>query len=546
MAEAAVVSALIDTFTGMVANKLSQEVSLIVNFRNDFEFFLKELFSIKCLLTDAGEKRSSSSVSDWLDNLEDFVADAEYLVEQCGAVDNIFDKVKFGRKIRKLRLRLEQIQRNAQNLHLLASKSQLDVTAHGQARDANGFNERRKRSYALLQEPQIVGMDDEIKVITQWILKEDSRPVIAVVGMGGQGKTLLLQHVFNSEEIRQHFHHRVWLPISQTFVVTELLRQVLREFEPKFDSKDLNEGELLNKIQKNLEGKRCLFAVDDVWDIYAWNDIGLPSRIEDKVVLTTRDEKIAKDLGAGDHILPKNSLSEENSWQLFCLHAFPDGAHRCPEALDEIARGIVKKCGGLPLAIKTIGAYLARSARGHPNDWEWTLNHLNEAHGMRDRVMPSLKLSYQALPSQLKLCFLYCSVFPKNTKIQSEYLVYAWIAQGFVSAKLEESYNVGRSYMDDLIDLCLIEVSEVGGDGRVRSCKMHDLLHDLAVSEQTKCLLKPGGKVKRIPAEECQGLRRISLMKNEISTIQNGIRCPGLRSLLLSHNRLTSISSSFF
>lgn len=76
---------------------------------------------------------------------------------------------------------------------------------------------------------------------------------------------------------------------------------------------------------------------------------------------------------------------------------------------------------------------------------------------------------------------------------------------------------------------------------------MHDLLHDLAVSEQTKCLLKPGGQLERIPVEDCQGLRRISLMKNEISAIEKGIQCPGLRSLFLSHNYgLASIFESFF
>lgn len=76
---------------------------------------------------------------------------------------------------------------------------------------------------------------------------------------------------------------------------------------------------------------------------------------------------------------------------------------------------------------------------------------------------------------------------------------------------------------------------------------MHDLLHDLAVSEQTKCLLKPGGQLQKIPAKECQGLRRILLMKNEISTIKEDIQCPGLRILFLSHNySLHSISASFF
>jgi len=125
--------------------------------------------------------------------------------------------------------------------------------------------------------------------------------------------------------------------------------------------------------------------------------------------------------------------------------------------------------------------------------------------------------------------------------------VHAWIAQGFVSVQLQEAYDVGCSYMEELIDRCLIEVSEVGWNGRVNSCKMHDLLHDLAVEEQTKCLIKPGGQLKSMPAEECRELRRISLMKNEISTIKKSIQYPRLRSLLLSDNRpLTSISPSFF
>jgi len=143
MAEAVVASFLIGTFTSMFVNKVSKEVSLIVNFKKDSEFFREELLSIKRFLTDAGEKSSSSSMSDCLGNLKVFVADAQNLVKQCEAADNILDKLKFrykmGHKIRELRVRLEEIQRNAQNLNLLASA--LDVNAHGQARDTDGFNE---------------------------------------------------------------------------------------------------------------------------------------------------------------------------------------------------------------------------------------------------------------------------------------------------------------------------------------------------------------------------------------------------------------------
>lgn len=234
MAEAAVVSALIGKFIPMVTDKLSEHVSLIVNFRKDFEFFSEQLFSIKCLLPDAGEKRNSSLVAHWLESLEDFVADAEYLVEECVAADKISAKLKLrlkmGRKIRGLKERLKEIQRvNAENLKLLAYA--LDVNAQGQVRHADSFIERRQRSSARLQESQIVGMGSDIHVITEWILKQDSHPVIAVVGMGGQGKTLLLQHVFNSEVVHKRFDCHVWLAVSQKFVATELLRDMVKQFE---------------------------------------------------------------------------------------------------------------------------------------------------------------------------------------------------------------------------------------------------------------------------------------------------------------------------
>ena len=60
------------------------------------------------------------------------------------------------------------------------------MNAHdGQALDADIHKENRERSNALLQESQIVGMDGNIQVITDWILKENSLPVVAIVGMGG-------------------------------------------------------------------------------------------------------------------------------------------------------------------------------------------------------------------------------------------------------------------------------------------------------------------------------------------------------------------------
>eukprot|EP00253_Pinus_taeda_P034235 PITA_34235 len=349
MAGETVVSALIDKFISTVADKLFQEVSLIVNFREDFEFFCDQLIYIKILLMDVGGKRNSTSVSQWLDSLEDFLAEADYMVqkcgaeetvERCGATHHMFGKMIFrfhmGRKIMNLKEKLNKIQQNTKYLKYLSSV--FEVNARTQALDAYKFEVKRERSSALLREAET-------------------------------GKTLLLQHIFNSEEVHKGFDCRIWLVVSQKFVVIEVLRDVVNQFERNKRKKpsvgndenrakqpddkklrDLSQEELREKIDSYLEGKHCLFAVDDVWDRDAWNDIGLPSRIQDKVVLTTRDEAVAKAMKAQIH--RKISLSSDMSWKLFCIHAFSDDAlHACPEELEKIAHSIVEKCVGNPLGM---------------------------------------------------------------------------------------------------------------------------------------------------------------------------------------------------
>ena len=121
---------------------------------------------------------------------------------------------------------------------------------------------------------------------------------------------------------------------------------------------NLSEEELRDKIDIFLDKKRCLFVVDDVWDRFAWEKIGLPPRTQDKVVVTTRDENVAKYLRVGDQILHKNSLSEEYSWCFFCIHDFLDDPHHCPNTMERIAHEIVNKYSRLPLAIKTIADHM--------------------------------------------------------------------------------------------------------------------------------------------------------------------------------------------
>lgn len=365
--------------------------------------------------------------------------------------------------------------------------------------NADNLEDQRERSSALTKESQnIVGMGDHICLLTNLILQKDGCQVISLVGMGGLGKTLLAQNLFKSERVQHGFDYLVWLALSHSFVVEQVLLEMCSQIKLRVNENQDQTEDVIKKIHQHLKDRRCLIVLDDVWHRDVLEKIGLPLEKESKmkILLTTRNRKVAEAMPPPYDIQTLESLSSEDSMKLFCIHAFPE---RCadkspPNELSSLALRIVEKCAGLPLAIKTIAASMEK-VRRLPNDWERTLNRLLVVDAMSESVMASLRLSYQILPNHLKLCFVYFSVFPKNTQIKFDYLLHAWTSEGFTPERREEAFDVARSYIDELIDRCLLEVSKVSGDGRVKYCKMHDLLHDLAISEshkQAKCLLMPG------------------------------------------------------
>ena len=51
-------------------------------------------------------------------------------------------------------------------------------------------------------------------------------------------------------------------------------------------------------------------------------------------------------------------LTEDHSERLFYKRIFPQGS-KCPAELESLSKAILKKCGGVPLAIITIASILA-------------------------------------------------------------------------------------------------------------------------------------------------------------------------------------------
>ncbi|KAH7545428.1 hypothetical protein FEM48_Zijuj01G0092800 [Ziziphus jujuba var. spinosa] len=176
-------------------------------------------------------------------------------------------------------------------------------------------------------------------------------------------------------------------------------------------------------------------------------------------------------------------LDPEKAYELFCKRAFRvEFGGRCPPSLNDLSRKIVKKCGGLPLAIVAIAGLLSTKDR---TVYEWDKLHSSlsselESNPHLTSIKRILLLSYYDLPYYLKCCFLYFGMYPEDYSIKLSRLLRQWIAEGFIKSKKDKTLEgVAHQYLSELIHRSLVQISDVHFlRGTCKACRVHDLLHE--------------------------------------------------------------------
>ncbi|EYU37372.1 hypothetical protein MIMGU_mgv1a019055mg [Erythranthe guttata] len=551
MAAEAAVGAAVQVLLQNLITLSEEQISLVRDFKKDLKKLKDSLSMIQDLLDDAEKKQiTEKAVKRWLKKLEGVAFDADNVLDELN-YQNLSKKIQTQYKMKKtarircfilpqcvpdarrlkMARKIKDINQNLEEINLEATKYGLQKSIAGAHAPLTGSSAGRETdSFGI--DPIFLGRENDVSAIVKTMTTLPNGQVLSIlpiVGMGGLGKSTVARQVFDHEEIRAHFDKHLWVHVSEKFDAVILLNKIhtlLTETNVELGAKQA----LLEKIQKHLGGKKYLLVLDDVWNENQeiWDDFinplrGISSGTGNGIIVTTRSEIVSSVVRTLPVHRLKN-LPEVECWSIIRAKAFRED-NNIPSQLETVGVSIAKRCQGLPLAAKVVGALLRDK-----NIDEWISIEKNwlSKSGSENNVSNILKLSYDHLSSpSLKKCFAYCSIFPKGYNLDKERLVELWMAEGFLGGN-DDMEIVGNKFFSLLLQNSLLQAVKKGDYNNTTYYNMHDLVHDLASSGyQVRYITLQSTDVEtgRILKEQARYLRTLYFHGNVRDIMLSDFKC---------------------
>ncbi|XP_061358693.1 probable disease resistance protein At5g63020 [Gastrolobium bilobum] len=339
---------------------------------------------------------------------------------------------------------------------------------------------------------ETVGLDVMFNKV--WSAIEDENlDVIGLYGMGGAGKTTLMNKIHSEFGKRRHnFDLVLWVVVSKECDINKIMNDIRKRLGINDDvwNNISQVHERVTKIYRVLKQKKFVLMLDDIWGKLELENVGVPlpkdTKNQSKVLFTTRSEDVCARMQAQKKFKVE-CLSEKEAFDLFCKKVGEETLN-CHSEIPELAKDMVKECGGLPLALITVGSAMA--GVDSVESWRQAIGDLTSSSwigpDLEKKVFCVLKFSYERLPDEThKNCFRYCALYPEDYEVSVDDLIDRWIAEGFLGkgkAKkgIYDMYEEGKDIIARLKLSCLLEGIE-DYDTWWFAIKMHDMIRDMAI-----------------------------------------------------------------
>nr|XP_048329361.1 putative disease resistance protein At1g50180 [Ziziphus jujuba var. spinosa] len=494
-----------------VAGQLIDEAVSLSKVHNQVHWIEGELRRMQCFLKDADSKQESSArIRNWVVDIRDVAFDTDDVIDTYIQKATRFKEKSFRSclikrypfvlceliVVYKVNRQIERIKTRIHEITVSRSTYGIEnlIESNEEASTLSVFNKLRekRRSSPHADEDDIVGLDDNIAMLeSQLIQGELRRSVISIIGMAGLGKTTLAKKIYRSSNIKRHFDCCAWVYVSQEYRAEEVLQDLGKRVIGlgRMELEKMHRYDLVEELSNYLEKRRYIIVLDDIWKKEVWDNLkaAFPdSKNGSRIMFTTRFKDVA--LHADPRTPPHelHLLNHEDSWELLskkvCLEW--NSVTSLPPWTEEIGKKIVKRCGGLPLAIVVLGGLLS-TREVSCNEW---LKVLQSVHWQlkQDPLQCEdiLALSYFDLPYYLKSCFLYFGLFPEDFEISARKLVLLWVAEGFVLPRGEEPLeDIAEDYLEELISRSMVQAASRKSNGRIKTCQIHDLLREFSMTK---------------------------------------------------------------
>ncbi|XP_078149224.1 putative disease resistance protein RGA3 isoform X2 [Carex rostrata] len=540
-----ILDAFLSKFSELLVQMVMEEVGMLLGIPGQIEKLEETVRVIQCVLADAERMQSTdSAIESWLMQLKDVMYDADDVIDlyQIKAKDTLAGSSSYstsnaccvwallscfrnpivadeiGSKIKDINLRLEEIANRRADLGLTGS--QIFPMPSDQVSQVDSIINLKTDPSIVLAD--IVGekIEEDTEMLVKWLTKEEKGVrenvgVVAIVGMGGIGKTTLAKMIFNDPRIGDEFQLKIWVCISKEVRGVELLKYVIQQAGGACGASQ-ERSVLVPLFETLVKGKKFFLILDDVWveSQAVWDDL-LHAPMSSgahgsRLLVTTRDEGVANAMRA-TKLHKVDKLSDKDSWSLL-IRVLPNGIESEIQDLKEIGMQIVEKCDGMPFAIKSIGGVLSTKGNSRENRQAilrriaWSMD---EPSGDIHRA---IYLSYEDLPSPLKQCFIFCSLYPKDFQLEKYELIYGWLTEGFLHDR-GDFWDLGDLYYKELLMRNLLQ--DTNAYYNRGQCKMNNLLWSFAyqLGKDGNYRLR-GGQAFR--SDGSMKVRRLSIEGNDV------------------------------